>query len=337
MVLINRKAEREMLTALLNGTQVGNSGAVVLRGEPGIGKTALLEEVHQMAATRGMMTATIVGLEAEAPIGYAALHRLLQFFPGSVDRLPPPQRDALLSTLGLIAAPPPDRFLVGLAVLTLLADSAADAPVVAVVDDAQWLDMESGTVLGFAARRLQAERVVMLFAASSVDGGPSWLSAVPELVITRLDDRDAGDLLSAASGGISSPGTRARLLEQGDGNPLALIEMTREFNPGAARRGGGPCRPLAAGRLAPTTFGAPAPAPGPRLLLAVAAAEPTAPVSLVWSARDGSESTRTLPPHLRTWSASVTPCASATRWYVPSPTTAFPYLNDNESIERWRK
>ena len=214
------------------------------------------------------------------------MHRLLQFFPGLVDGLPPPQRDALLSTFGLIAAPPPDRFLVALAVLTLLADSTADAPLVAVVDDAQWLDLESGTVLGFVARRLQAERVVMLFAASGIDGGPAWLSRVPELVIGRLDDTDAADLLSTVTRGKLSPSTRARLLDQGDGNPLALIEMARELTP--EQLAGevtlpdllpptGSLRNLLAPRLQHLD-------PGLRLLLAVAAAEPTAPASLVWSA-----------------------------------------------------
>ncbi len=283
MLIIDRKSELEVLTVLLDGTQAGDSAAIVLRGVQGIGKTALLEEVHDLAVRRGMMAAKIVGLEAEAPIGYAALHRLLQFFPGSVERLPPRQRDALLSTLGLMAGPPPDRFLVGLAVLTLLAESAADAPLLTVIDDAHWVDAESGTVLGFAARRLQAEGVVMLFATSSVDGGPAWLSAVPELAIGRLDDRDAGRLLSTAASGVLSPGTRARLLEQGDGNPLALIEMARELTPEQLAGVVVLADPLPAAGSLQQLFGRRLGhlAPGPRLLLALAAAEPAAPASVV--------------------------------------------------------
>jgi hypothetical protein len=153
VALIDRTRELSVLTGLLEGAQAGNSAAMVLRGEPGIGKTALLEAVSGSADAQGMTTAHVSGIESEAPLGYAALHRLIRFFPGAVDRLPPPQRDALRTTLGLVFGPPPDRFLIGLGVLTLLANAAADGPLLAVIDDAQWLDPESGTVLGFAARR----------------------------------------------------------------------------------------------------------------------------------------------------------------------------------------
>ena len=123
MALIDRTRELSVLTGLLEDAQAGNSAAMVLRGEPGIGKTVLLEAVSGSADAQGMTTAHVSGIESEAPLGYAALHRLIRFFPGAVDRLPPPQRDALRTTFGLVFGPPPDRFLIGLGVLTLLANA----------------------------------------------------------------------------------------------------------------------------------------------------------------------------------------------------------------------
>lgn len=285
MALIDRTRELSLLTGLLEGAQAGNSAAMVLRGEPGIGKTALLEAVSGSAAARGMTTAVVTGIESEAPLGYGALHRLIRFFPGAVDRLPPPQRDALRTTLGLVFGPPPDRFLIGLGVLTLLADAAADGPLLAVIDDAQWLDPESGTALGFAARRLQAERVVMLFAAREAEDGPPWLSALPELMIGPLGDRDAGELLSEVTSGRLGPDVRTRLLGESRGNPLALVETARELTPeqlaGAAvlpdpLPAARSLRRLLSRRLRQLS-------PEARLLLAVAAAEPTASEPLVWN------------------------------------------------------
>jgi predicted ATPase len=174
---------------------------------------------------------------------------------------------------------------VGLGLLTLLADGATDAPLVMVIDDAQWLDPESGTVLGFAARRLQAERVVMLFAAREADERLPWLSALPELEIGRLGERHAADLLSAATSGFVSPDVEARLLEEAGGNPLALVEVARQLTPeqmaGAdvlpdPLPAGGSLYQLFARRLEGLTQGA-------RLLLAAAAAEPTATMRLVSS------------------------------------------------------
>jgi tetratricopeptide (TPR) repeat protein len=278
VALIDRTREFLVLTGLLEGAQMGNSAAMVLRGEPGIGKTALLEAVSRSVDAQGMTTAHVSGIESEAPLGYAALHRLIRFFPGAVDRLPPPQRDALRTALGLAFGPPPDRFLIGLGVLTLLADAAANGPLLAVIDDAQWLDPESGIVLGFAARRLQAERVVMLFAAQETEDRPPWLSSLPELILGPLDDRDAAELLSEVTSGPLGPDARARLLGECRGNPLALVEVARELTPeqltGAAvlpdpLPAADSLRQWFAHRLSQLT-------PGLRLLLAVAAAEPTA-------------------------------------------------------------
>jgi DNA-binding CsgD family transcriptional regulator len=284
VALIGRTDEFSLLTDLLKGAQAGNSAVLVLRGEPGIGKTALLDAVSAAADAQGMTTATVAGIESEAPLGYAALDRLIRFFPGAVDRLPAPQRDALRTALGLDFGPLPDRFLIGLGVLTLLADAAADGPLLVVIDDGQWLDPESCTVLGFAARRLQAERVVMLFAARETEDGPPLSSALPELAIDPLDDRAATELLAEITGGLLGPDIRARLLGECRGNPLALVEVVRELTPeqltGAAvlpdpLPAVGSLSELFARRLRQL-------APGARLLLAVAAAEPTISKPLAW-------------------------------------------------------
>ena len=164
VALVDRSAEREALGALLARAADGFSGALVLRGEVGVGKTALLDETAAAAAAAGLQTARLTGVEPETQLGYAALHRFLLPFADHLEQLPDPQRDALQSTFGLVAGPPADRFLVALAVLTLLADVASQAPLVCVVDDVQWLDPESAVVLGFVARRLYAEQVVLVFA-----------------------------------------------------------------------------------------------------------------------------------------------------------------------------
>ena len=141
MALVGRPAEREALGALLARAAQGYSGALVLRGEAGVGKTALLDDtVAAAAAAAGMQTVRLTGVEPETQLGYAGLHQFLLPFADHMERLPAPQRDALRSTFGLVAGPPADRFLVALAVLTLLAEVASAAPLVCVVNDVQWLD-----------------------------------------------------------------------------------------------------------------------------------------------------------------------------------------------------
>ena len=174
VVLVGRPTEREVLGGLLAKAAEGYSGALVLRGEAGVGKTALLGDTLAAAAADGMQTARLTGVEAETQLGYAGLHRFLLPFADDVERLPVPQRDALRSTFGLVAGPPADRFLVALAVLTLLAEVASAVPLVCVVDDVQWLDPESAVVLGFVARRLLAERVVLLFAVREPARSRRW-------------------------------------------------------------------------------------------------------------------------------------------------------------------
>ena len=195
-VLAGRSAEREALGGLLARAADGFSGALVLRGEAGVGKTALLDEMVAAATASGMRTVRLTGVEAEAQLRYAGMHRFLLPFADQLERLPVPQRDALRSTFGLVAGPPANRFLVALGVLTLLADVASAAPLVCVVDDVQWLDPESVVLLGFVARRLSAERVVLLFAVRETAGQAPALAGVPELAIGGLDDDAALDLLA---------------------------------------------------------------------------------------------------------------------------------------------
>ena len=153
------------------------SGALVLRGEPGVGKSALLDYAVEHAAD--LQIVRMVAVESEKSLGFAAVHQLLLPFLHRVDRLPEPQRRALGVAFGLMSGPPADPFLVGLAVLTLLSDAAGDRPVLCVVDDAQWLDDESADVLGFVARRLLADRVGMLFAIRETTEPDPRLQALP--------------------------------------------------------------------------------------------------------------------------------------------------------------
>ena len=286
VALVDRSAEREVLGGLLAKAAEGYSGALVLRGEAGVGKTALLDLTVAAAAAAGMQTARLIGVEPETQLGYAGLHRFLLRFADQLEQLPGPQRDALQSTFGLLAAPPADRFLVALAVLTLLAEVASAAPLVCVIDDVQWLDPESAVVLGFAARRLHAERVVLLFAVREPAGQLPALAGLPELAIGGLDDAAAMELLSALTPGPVSPAAGARIAAGTGGNPLALVEVARELSPGQLAGSEVLPEPLPIGSSLEKAFGRRVSRlpPETRLLLAVAAAEPGASQALLWRA-----------------------------------------------------
>ena len=228
---LSAAAEREALVGLLARAAEGYSGALVLRGEAGAGKTALLDETVAAAMAGDIQTARLTGVEPETQLGYAGLHRLLLPFAGHLERLPVAQRDALRSTFGPVAGLPADRFLVGLAVLTLLAEVALQVPLLCVVDDVQWLDPELVMVLAFVARRLHAERVVLLFAVRESADQLSVLAGLPELVIDGLDDRAAFDLLASLAPGRLSPAVVARIVAETGGNPLAWWRW-----PGSCRR-----------------------------------------------------------------------------------------------------
>lgn len=234
--LINRRAERVQLDRLLADARNGISAAVVLRGEAGVGKSALLDYVLMHAA--GCHVVRAAGVESEMELPFATLHQICAPFLNGFERLPPPQRDALGTALGHRSGPPPDRFLVGVAVLGLLSDSAEAQPLVCLVDDVEWIDRASAQVLGFVARRLAAESVVMIFAVRmSVETRD--LAGLPELTIGPLADPHARAVLESAITGKLDESVRERILAEARGNPLALQELARAWTPMALAGGFG--------------------------------------------------------------------------------------------------
>ena len=223
MRLIDRWAEKQALQAVLDSVRAGMSAALVLRGEPGIGKTALIDHTVQQA--HDLHVVRMVAVESESAMGFAALHQLVTPFLAGIARLPEPQRRSLDVAFGLVGGPPADAFLVGLAVLTLLSDAAGDRPVMWIVDDAQWLDNESADVLSFLARRLLADRVGLLFAIRETTEPDRHLQAVPELRIDGLPEQEAFELLRTAVDDPVDADVAKRIVSGTGGNPLALIEV----------------------------------------------------------------------------------------------------------------
>jgi DNA-binding CsgD family transcriptional regulator len=218
-MLHGRDTEQARIDDLLSGARAGRSGALVLRGEAGIGKTALLD----YAAAQGIPTVRSAGIESEAELPFAALHLLVRPGMELVRQLPSRQRDALEAAFGLGDGVAGDRMLIGLAVLTLLAEEAARGPLLCLIDDAHWLDRATAEALLFAARRLDAEGVVMLFATRS---GPQDFPApgLAELALSGLGPDAAAALLDAGTTRLT-PAARYRLLAESGGNPLALLEL----------------------------------------------------------------------------------------------------------------
>ena len=283
--LLDRIREREMLDRLVAETRAGHSRVLVLRGEAGIGKTALLGYLSGVA--EGCRIARVAGIESEMELAFAGLHALCTPMLGRLGHLPIPQRDALNTAFGMSAGPPPDRFLVGLAVLSLLADAAEEQPLVCIVDDAQWLDRVSVQTLAFVARRLLAERVGLVFALRE-SGDDHELKGLPELAIERLAADDARRLLDATIPGSLDATVRDRILGEAGGNPLALLELPRGRTTIAVAGGFG--LPLGTPLTSRIEQGfvrqlEPFPADTRRLLL-LAAAEPVGDVMLLWRAAE---------------------------------------------------
>jgi DNA-binding CsgD family transcriptional regulator len=283
--LLDRLGERELLEQLVAGVRGGQSRVLVVRGEAGVGKTALL--AHLSEAADGCRIERAVGVESEMELPFAGLHALCAPMLARVEHLPEPQRVALGTAFGMSAGPPPERFLVGLAVLSLLADAADEQPLLCIVDDAQWLDGVSAQTLVFVARRLLAERVGLVFALRET-GIEHVLDGLPELVVEGLAEPDARALLEIALPGAVDTRVRRRILDETRGNPLALIELPRGFTP--AELAGGfavaDARPLTSRieqsfvqrvELLPRET---------QLLLLTAAAEPLGDVSLLWRAAE---------------------------------------------------
>ena len=229
--LFGRAQECAALDAAVARARKGDGGSLVVTGGPGAGKSALLDYVASSAGDAEVIR--IEGLESEAEIGLAGLHRLLLFHPERRSVLPPAQRRALDASLGLAGQAEAAPFLLGLAVLTVLNDLSRSRLLVCLVDDAHWLDPESAQVLAFVARRLQNERILMVFAARDQPEA-SVFSGIPELAVRALGLDDAVEVLLSAAGDIPLDRRVARdIAARAEGNPLALIEVGREL---AARR-----------------------------------------------------------------------------------------------------
>ena len=236
--LRGRRSECEALDGLVASARAGQSQVLVVRGEAGVGKTALLEYVVGRASGCRIMQAA--GVESDMELAFAGLHQLCAPMLEHLDRLPGPQRAALATAFGLSDGNPPDRFLVGLAVLTLLAEAAEEQPLICLVDDAQWLDRVSAKTLAFVARRLMAERVAVVFAVREPSDDPEF-AGLRELLVQGLGNGDARALLASAIPGRLDERVRDRIVAETRGNPLALLELPRGLT--AAEVAGGFGRP----------------------------------------------------------------------------------------------
>ena len=227
MRLFGRHTECQVLDRLVTDAVAGRSGVVVLRGDAGIGKSALLDYVADRE--HGARLVRAMGVESEMELAYNGLHQLCTPMLDRLERLPPPQRTALATVFGLSDGAAPDRFLVGLATLTLLADVAEQEPLVCIVDDAQWLDQVSVQILAFVARRLFAERVAIVCAART-GIGDEILVGLPELFVRPLGDSDALALLLENLHGPLDAAVSQRIVVESYGNPLALLELPRTWS-----------------------------------------------------------------------------------------------------------
>jgi DNA-binding CsgD family transcriptional regulator/tetratricopeptide (TPR) repeat protein len=224
--LTDRVSERGVLDRFVAGVRAGEGRALVVRGEPGVGKTALLDYLAGRAS--GCLVARAAGVQSEMELAFAGLHQLCAPMLDRAESLPAPQREALWTAFGLSAGPAPDRFLVGLAVLGLLSETAGERPLLCVIDDQQWLDRASAQALGFAARRLAADPVGLVFAAR-VPGQD--VAGLPELVVEGLAAGDARELLDSVLTGPLDAGVRDQIIADTNGNPLALLELPRGLTP----------------------------------------------------------------------------------------------------------
>ncbi|MEW2491412.1 AAA family ATPase [Streptomyces sp. NPDC048411] len=279
--LVGRSEERARLALLMDAVRAGASQALVVHGDPGIGKSALLDHLTDQAV--GYRVLRVVGVQSEMELVFAGLHQLCAPLMGLLDRLPVPQRDALRTAFGLSDAAPPQLFLVGLAVLGLLSEAAEEQPLLCVVDDHHWLDRASSGALGFVARRLAADPVGLVFGTRTPGGD---LAGVPELRLTGLPDGDARDLLHSVLSGPLDKRVRDQVVAESGGNPLALLEWLRGATwTRLAGEFGLPDAVSLSGRLEEGFRRGLAELPSEtRHLLLLAAAEPSGEASRVWRA-----------------------------------------------------
>lgn len=283
-LLRGRRSECDVLDGLLRRVVVGESSVLVLRGEAGIGKSALMQYVADQES--GCRIVRAVGVQSEMELAYAGLHQLCMGMLDGVAGLPHSQRDALQVAFGLEAGETPEPFAVAVAVLNLFSTAGEETPLVCLVDDAQWLDRVSAQALSFVARRLQAERVAMVFAAREPTDVPE-LAGFPELLVGGLPDSEARLLLASGIPGRLDERVRDRIVAETRGNPLALLELPRGRTP-AELAGGfaflpgsltGQMEQLFASRAASLP-------PDSSELLLLASAEPLGDVTLLWRAAE---------------------------------------------------
>jgi DNA-binding CsgD family transcriptional regulator len=279
--LFGRRGECVTLDAVVAGARAGQSQVLVVRGEAGIGKSALLDYVETNAA--GCRIARLAGAEAEMELAYAGLHQICGPFLDRLDCLPDPQRIALSTAFGLIGGVAPDRFMVGLAVLDLLADRAEERPLICLIDDAQWLDRVSAQTVAFVARRLAAERIAVVVVVREPSDERDFVG-LPELTVHGVSDTDAGQLLDSVVKGPMDPRVRDRIIAETRGNPLALLELPRAWTTAELADGFERSDSLIsrieegfARRLSMLP-------PDTQRLLLVAAAEPLGDATLLWRA-----------------------------------------------------
>jgi DNA-binding CsgD family transcriptional regulator len=283
--LHGRRSECEALDQVAGRVRAGRSAVLVVRGEAGIGKTALLDLLADLA--EGSRIARAAGVEAEMELPFAGLNELCGPWVDEIGHLPAPQRDAIAVAFGLASGEAPSRFLLGLAVLNLMAEMARERPLIALVDDAQWLDRASAQILGFVARRLMAESVGLVLAVREPSEDRAF-EGLPELIIGGLDDRDARKLMDSVIPGKVDERIRARILAEARGNPLALLELPRGLT--AADLAGGfglPDRRPLASQLEQSFLRRIQSLPyATQRLLLIAAAEPVGDITLLRDAAD---------------------------------------------------
>jgi DNA-binding CsgD family transcriptional regulator len=283
--LIGRRRECGTLDRLVEAVRAGESRALVVRGEPGAGKTVLLEYLAGQA--REFRVARAAGVQSEMELAFAGLHQLCGPMMDHAAGIPGPQREALQTAFGIAAGPPPDRFLVGLGVLSLLSEVAGEQALICVIDDEQWLDRATALALGFTARRLGADSVGLVFAAREPG---RELTGLPELEVGGLQDGDARALLESALPGPLDTRVRDLIVAETRGNPLALLELPRGLSPGQLAGGFGlagarPGSAPLAGRIEESFLRQLGALPAEtRRLLQLAAADPTGDRSLIWRA-----------------------------------------------------
>jgi len=284
--LFGRNDECAELRVLLQHAQRGMSAAVVLRGSAGAGKTALMDYVHR-AALPDFEVLRFDAVESEAQLGYAALHQLLLLFMDRIPKLPEPQREAISQVFGLQRRKtPPDRFLVAMASLGLLASRTDGPPLLCLVDDAHWLDDDSAEVLSFIARRMYADSAAIVFATRDGAADVDRLTGLPQLPVDSLDPVSAGRLLESVVKGTLAPDVGSRIIASTGGNPLALIEAARELHADQLSGESPLPEPVPLGKKLERSYLSDVVAlpPRTRTLLLAAAADPTGDPSVLWRA-----------------------------------------------------